>query len=234
MVPRGEIPPEACAVLPRKRSHRSFPHKDHVGALISKEDQLLCWIFPAREWEACQIHIYLHTFTYGHGVGIHYGRWVKPSPWNSWVSCRINAWFPWKILSLPMRKILSLPLCQRRSGKSFGAPFWCQSHPRGQPWPGKWLFCCVLHGYQTPNVFSPCQNILLWLRGETADRPRAGWNINNIPLFHSCAGNNAPEGTGLVNQSCIFLKSKNQRVRTQGGRNDQFLLNSKGIWALIL
>lgn len=62
MVPRGKIPPEACVVLPRKCSHHSFPHKDHLGAMISKEDQLLCLIFPAREWEACQIHIFVYIY----------------------------------------------------------------------------------------------------------------------------------------------------------------------------
>lgn len=163
---------------------------------------------------------------------------MNPSPLNSWVSWRINAWFPWKTLSFPMRKMLSLPLCRRRSGNSFGAPFWCQSQPRGHPWHGN-DYVAVSSMDTKPQMFSlharlSCCDFGLRLQAGPRVPTKAEWNVNNIPLSHRCAGNNAPEGTGLMNQSCISLKTKKSESEDSRGRNVQFLLKEKRIWALIL
>lgn len=99
---------EACAALPRKCSHHSFPHKDHLGAMISKQDQLLCLIFPESEKHVKYV-CFLHIFAYGHGIGTPYGWQMNPSLLNSWVSCRIHARFPWKTLSFPVGRVLGLP-----------------------------------------------------------------------------------------------------------------------------
>lgn len=55
------------------------------------------------------------------------------------------------------------------------------------------LFCCVLHGYQTPDVFSPGCGFRVRLQAGLRAHTKAGWSVNNIPLFHRCAENPAPE-----------------------------------------
>lgn len=145
---------------------------------------------------------------------------MKPSPLNSWVSCRTNAWFPWETLSFLRRKILSLPLCQRRSGKGFCAPFWCQSQPRGHPWPGSDYFAVSSMDTKL-QMFSlrakiSCCGFRVRLQAGLRAYTKAGWNVNNILLFPRCAGNNAPEGTDLMNQSCVFLEKKILKIRLKG------------------
>lgn len=61
MVPRGKIPPEACAVLPRKCSHHSFPHKDHLVPWFPRRISSSAWYSQAESGKHDK-YTYLFTF----------------------------------------------------------------------------------------------------------------------------------------------------------------------------
>lgn len=62
--PGWDMSHQPCAGHP-SFSPGSFPHKD-LGAVVSKQDQLLCLIFPARQ--SGNAYIYLHPLTYAYKI----------------------------------------------------------------------------------------------------------------------------------------------------------------------
>lgn len=138
MVPRGKIPPEIPGnahithFLPRITLCHDF--QGGAAPLLDIPSQ--------REGSISNTHIYLHLSAYGHGAGTPYGQQMNPSALNSWVSCRINTWFPWKTLSFPIGRSC---LCAREEvGRVLGLPSGVSPSPGDIPDLGMIMLLCPL------------------------------------------------------------------------------------------
>lgn len=170
---RGKIPPEACAELLRKCSHHSFPH---LGTVISK-DHSCVWYSQAESGSMSNTHIYLHIFTRG----------SRDTPWLVDETISLEFLQEKCLISMENTHFQWRRSCLFLSAREKVKKFW-GSLVSPSPGDTLGLFCCVLHGYQTPDVFSPRCGFRVRLQAGLRAHTKALWSVNNIPLFHRCAG----------------------------------------------
>lgn len=140
------------------------------------QGSLLCLIFPG-SGSMSNTHIYLHIFTRG----------SRDTPWLVDETISLEFLQEKCLISMENTHFQWRRSCLFLSAREKVKKFW-GSLVSPSPGDTLGLFCCVLHGYQTPDVFSPRCGFRVRLQAGLRAHTKALWSVNNIPLFHRCAG----------------------------------------------